>query len=586
MNDLRNKWCLHLRAIDKRVVILLVFTSLLFFFNLGNRDLWSPDEPRYSEVAKEMWDTGNYILPHLNSEKYPDKPPVFFWLIILFSLPFGEITELSARMPSAFAGIFGTLITYYFGKRLFTPRIGLIAAMLLSTSMEYLYHIRRVSIDGVLTMLVTLSLFCFYKGYMSRKSGTKFFLISYLLMGIATITKGPVGFVLPVLVIVTFLVIVKIRSSQHMFRLRHMHIGIGSLILFGIPLLWVFGIYNQGGLDHIKQVLFTQNIGRTVNSWSHNHPFYFYLVFFPLYFMPWSILIPGTAISYLKIFNFWPYRIKGDSVVGDNHNADKHGLLFPTVWFCVIFIFFSVVSGKREGYILPLYPAASLLVAWFLDSYISAPRDKRFRRSCYLPLMICHVVMIVFAMIFPFWVYYYHNFAFVSVLPMVVIFMVGQVIAIRFLSSARPAKALITSFAVFLITLMLCTQVVIPLINEKKSAKTFCENVNKIVKPDDKLAFALFFRSTYLFYTGRNKIEVIDKTVRLLEYVKTNEKVYLILKENLVETIMKDTDIVLIPLLKGAVGHRKLVLASNQPEDYPPDWDLESEPVFKDFPEQ
>ena len=586
MDNFKNKWCFRFRAIDKRLVILVVFTSLLFFFNLGVRDLWSPDEPRYSEVAKEMWDSGDYILPHLNSEKYPDKPPIFFWLIILFSMPFGEIVALSARMPSAFAGIAGAVITYYFGKRLFTPRIGLIAAMLLSTSMEYLYHVRRVSIDGVLTMLVTLSLFCFYKGYVSSERGTRFFLISYMLMGIATITKGPVGFVLPVLVISTFLIIVKVRNYQRVFRIQDMRIGFGALILFGIPLLWVFSIYHQGGWEHTTEVLFTQNIGRTVNSFSHNHPFYFYFIYFSLYFMPWSIFIPGTVISCLKIFNFWPYRIKRDSAVDDNNTTKvKHGLLFPAVWFAVIFIFFSVVSGKREGYILPLYPAASLLVAWFLDSYISAPLDKKFRKSCYLPLMICYGVMIVMGIVFPFWVYYYHKSEFASVLPMTVIFIAGQVISMRFLSSARPAKALITSFAVFLIMVMLCTRTIIPLINEKKSAKAFCENVNKIVKPDDNLAFAIFYRSAYLFYTGRNYIEVIDKAERMLEYVRTNEKVYLILKEKNLETIMKDSDIVLYTLVKGAVGHRKLILVTNKPDDNQPNWDLENDTPYRDFPD-
>ena len=86
-----------------QVVFLVIFTGFLFVFDLGNRDLWAPDEPRYAQVAREMLENKNFILPHLNGEVYPDKPPLLFWLIDLFSIPFKTVTEFSARLPSALA---------------------------------------------------------------------------------------------------------------------------------------------------------------------------------------------------------------------------------------------------------------------------------------------------------------------------------------------------------------------------------------------------------------------------------------------------------------------------------------------------
>src|SRR3989304_7284167 len=98
---------------------IILFTGFLFLFNTGKRDLWAADEPRYAQVSKEMRDSVNFIVPHLISEPYPDKPPLLFWLINLFSIPFGKITAVSSRLPSAFAGIGCCLAIFYLGKSLY-----------------------------------------------------------------------------------------------------------------------------------------------------------------------------------------------------------------------------------------------------------------------------------------------------------------------------------------------------------------------------------------------------------------------------------------------------------------------------------
>src|SRR3970040_3158278 len=92
-------------------VCIILLTGFLFLFNTGKRGLGAPDEPRYAQVSKEMRDSGNFIVPHLNSEPYPDKPPLLFWLINVFSIPFGKITALSSRLRSSFHTI----------RRVFSP---------------------------------------------------------------------------------------------------------------------------------------------------------------------------------------------------------------------------------------------------------------------------------------------------------------------------------------------------------------------------------------------------------------------------------------------------------------------------------
>ncbi|MGR3178158.1 MAG: ArnT family glycosyltransferase [Candidatus Anammoxibacter sp.] len=568
--------CFWKRLFSSYVVLIIIFSCLLFLFNLGKRDLWAPDEPRYAQVSKEMWESNDFVLPHLNGEKYPDKPPILFWLIILFSIPFGAVTELSARLPSALAGIGCAITTYYFGKRLFSARVGFLSALVLSTSIEYFIKVRRVSFDGLLTFIITLSLFLFHTGYIRKEKKTKFFLFSYLLMGIATITKGPIGFIIPILIISAFLCVEKWKKCKSEFRIRDMRIWLGVVIVFSIPLLWVFGIYLQGGWEHTKEVVFTQNIGRTVNSWSHKQPFYYFFTQFPLGFMPWTIFIPSVIIYYIKTVYKNPSKLRsGTSNTGNDANAlptslsvspTKSSLLFPAVWFIVVFTFFSIMSCKRQAYILPLYPAAALLVGWFLDAFFLSTSDKLFKRIGYLPLQIAYGIIVVMGIAIPVWAYYYQPEFFTSALLISIIIICGAIVSARYLFKGKPAKAVMSSFVVFLIIVMVGSQVVIPKINEKKSARYFCEKVNKIIGLDGKFASLNFFRSTYLFYTGKKSMEVITDMEKFYEYISSDERVFLLLRKEALEAVKQDIDIEIYPLVEDTIGHRTMVLISNKPQ--------------------
>lgn len=659
--------------IDTKVAIIIIFTSLLFFYNLGKRDLWAPDEPRYSEVAREMWEGKDFVLPHLNGEKYPDKPPVLFWLIILFSIPFGAVTELSSRLPSAFAGISCAVMTYYLGRQIFShlqtsivtsnskvptnphfikedgsdfngevryshlpavnvERVGFLAALILSTSLEYLVDSRRVAFDVLLTSLITLAMLLFHTGFTKKKGNTKYFLLSYLSMAIATLTKGPVGFAIPILVISTFLCVLKLRNrlnahgrtkpftdkpcdlsippnqmhnTQSGFCIGDMRIGLGSIIVFSIPLLWVFGIYVQGGWEHTKEVVFQQNLGRTVDSWSHKQPFYYFFIQFPLNFLPWSVFIPSVIIYLLRLYPGPMPRILNISldivkrikrlitripqrIIYKHHSCGAKqilpnssslqsqiqdprstiynptsALLFPSIWFIVVFIFFSIMSGKRSGYILPLYPAASLLVAWFMDSFISSALDKRFRRIGYLPFRIAFWITAAIGIGLFVWVYYYHRPNLVSIIPISIIFITGPVIASRYLSSARPVKVLTASFIILLITVISGSHLVIPVINEKKSARHFCEKTNEFTRDGSQLASYNFLRDAYLFYTGRKHIKVIMDIKGLKEYLESKERVYLIIKEGDMNEIRENVASGLRILAREDIGHRSMYLISN-----------------------
>jgi 4-amino-4-deoxy-L-arabinose transferase-like glycosyltransferase len=110
----------------KYISALLVIGTLVFFLNLGGRDLWDPDETRYGVVAREMKETGQWILPHLNGVIYAEKPPLFFWLVNLSVFILGEDSELANRLPAALAGFATILLTFLLGRDFSIPGLGFI----------------------------------------------------------------------------------------------------------------------------------------------------------------------------------------------------------------------------------------------------------------------------------------------------------------------------------------------------------------------------------------------------------------------------------------------------------------------------
>ncbi len=248
-----------------QIILLLVFCSLLFMLGVGRWDLWNPDEPRYAQVAKEMVARGDWILMHVNGDTYVDKPPLFFWLIALSSFLWQGFTSFSARFPSAFLSTLTVLLTFFLGKKVYGSRTGFLSALILATSFEFAYLSTRANIDATLTFFTTASLILFLQWYKYRsphptplpqgeregvrgnwiKSGNRRNLLIYgfyIGMALATLAKGPVGFILPLLVSLVYLLVQ--RDWKAMKRMRLLT---GMALLIVIVLSWYLPAVLKGG---------------------------------------------------------------------------------------------------------------------------------------------------------------------------------------------------------------------------------------------------------------------------------------------------------------------------------------------------
>jgi 4-amino-4-deoxy-L-arabinose transferase-like glycosyltransferase len=363
-------------TLRRDLLILAILAALLFLPGLGWRDLWNPDEARYAQVAREMRQTGSYALPHLNGEVYTQKPPLLFWSIAAFGTLRGEVDETAARIPSALAAIGAILLVFRIGERLFGRRAAWLAVAAFATCFKILWQGRFGQIDMLLTALVTLGVWFWVRGYTERRPGL--YPLFFVCAGAATLAKGPVGLLPPLLSILAFLALT--RNGAEAKRLR---IPLGLLLWAAVVLAWLIPAGMAGGAEYLQNIVYKQNVTRYAAPWHHHQPWYYYLTVIPAEFFPWSFLLPAAIVVGWK-------RFSGQA---------REGFLFCLCWTAVTVLFFSLSPAKRTLYILTMYPAMALMVGAALDRIAAEwPRDRRWVQ---LPLGLLTVLTLLIPVALP-----------------------------------------------------------------------------------------------------------------------------------------------------------------------------------------
>ncbi len=317
---------------------LILLSVSLWLGQYWLRGLWAPDEARYAYVAREMRESGEWLVMHVNGDLYPDKPAFLFWLINAASvLTGGEINGISARLPSLFGMILGLWALARLAQR-WTADAATAWRAVLVTMTAYLvwWEGGWGRIDA---LLFGFELAALYHLFAYNDDGRRWRLpVAYLLLGLGTFAKGPVA--LPV---VLGSYIAATLAAGEGAKLRRWH------WVWGIPLAlapiaaWLAAArwIGHGPDEYFARMFGVKFIGRVAKAEDHANPIYYYLVHFPKEFLPWTVFLPAA------------YLALGAGVL-------RRRLLG---WFLFIFVMFSLFSGKRQMYILALYPAAALLIA-------------------------------------------------------------------------------------------------------------------------------------------------------------------------------------------------------------------------------
>jgi 4-amino-4-deoxy-L-arabinose transferase-like glycosyltransferase len=342
--------------------LLIAGAAVLLLGRLGAADFSASDEPRYGQIADELHSgvhgAKGWILLHLGGEPYSQKPPLYYWLATLAATGQERVSELAARLPSALAGIGLVWMVLRFGSRWLGAGVGLLGASFLLTMHEFATRARRVHLDVLLALFETGALaafWCFERGVGPRRLHLALF---HLCLGLGVLTKGPVGFVVPVLIVVAY------RVWEGRWRDLHRLFPPWALALSVAPgLAWLASAVALAPAGFLRDALVENLVGRFFAGTSHARPFYYYFYHFPIDLLPWSLLAP-------LLYTAARCRAR----VGAAPRESSALRRFLVAWVAIPFLFFTVSAGKRGLYLLPAYPAVALLLA---DALCGVLEDRR-----------------------------------------------------------------------------------------------------------------------------------------------------------------------------------------------------------------
>src|SRR5881409_508644 len=349
-----------------RLALLLALCALLFFLGLGTLGLTDRDEGSNAEAAREMVASGDWITPTLNGAPRFAKPILLYWLISGSYLAFG-VSEFTARLPSALFGTLLVLMQYAFATRMFGPTVGLRAALMLLLNFEVLALGRMVLTDMVLVFFTTLSIFCFFLAIQGEGRAKRWYWGFYIGMALATLTKGPVGVLVPLLAVIPYLLLTgRWREVARECRLLP---GTAVFLLIAAP--WYATMFLLHGAGYAESAR-----GDTLARFSsviggHGGTILFYIPILFLGFFPWSGFLPAALVQALRERDEDPQRAVQ---------------FLCALWVLGVFIFFTLSSTRLPHYIAPLFPAAALLVAASWDRCLSAQGGRAGAASFWLTL--------------------------------------------------------------------------------------------------------------------------------------------------------------------------------------------------------
>jgi 4-amino-4-deoxy-L-arabinose transferase-like glycosyltransferase len=318
--------------------LLTAAVAFVLLYKLGSVALFEPDEGRNAEKAREILLLNDWITPHENFYPVLDKPIFFYWLIALFYQLFG-VSEWTARLPSLLSALGCVFLIYRFSRGYWGRWVALWSALILVTSVEFFILARTVIFDMPLTFCETVALLAFYEAEQSenRRRRAALCVAMYLALGAGTLIKGLVALVVPGIV---FFLFILLRRRWQILRRIYLIPGAGVFLAVVLPWYLQAEARNPGYLNYY---LWAEHFGRyTTASFDRSEPWYYFIGVALVGFFPWTLVLPWI------IKNLWR-RSWDDKTV------------YLVLWVSVPLLFFSASHSKLPQYILPIFPALSIL---------------------------------------------------------------------------------------------------------------------------------------------------------------------------------------------------------------------------------
>ncbi len=505
------------KILEKPVIVallLLVLSGYLYFFQLDKIALTDPDETFYGQTAKEMFLKGEWLTPTLYGKPQFEKPILFYWLIEISYKIFG-INEFAVRFPCALFGFLGLVGIYLLGRLLFNNRVGIFSAVALATSLEYLILSIGCVTDMVLFTLLLFGVLFFFYGQIRKKD--YFYLLSSAAFALATLTKGPIGLLLPAFIIILYLALTK---NLAIFKKGFMLAG--ALIIFAIIAKpWYIIMYKIHAQDFVNVFFGFHNVTRFLTPEHKIGSQVYYNIPIVLGgFFPWSVFLP---------LGFWHFFKKAFFSKQEKQDERNYSL-FILVWFLFIFLFFTASSTKLPTYIFSCFLSLALMTGKLWDDFLNKKAAigliKWMNVSYYalpsLILLIFAGVCIFIKMDYP------EILGKVVITGLFLIFGIALSL-IAFIGRKFIAAFLLIAYSVALIMYPV-DKLILPALEPHESSKALAKELLKFHKEGEAIGSEYDYRAGIAFYTGKIPVKIADYST-LHELMGSKERVWCVLKQ-------------------------------------------------------
>ncbi len=538
--------------------LLLLVGGILFCSSLSIRSLWG-SEGRWAVIAREMLQSGNLFLPTINGQIYFDKPLLSYWAIIPFYLLFG-ITEATARMPTALAGIASVVLVYVMARDLFGQKAATLSATLLLTSAMFLLWSRTASAEILNVLAIWFMLWIFLRG---ARDGSLLHLLAFYCIGaIASFFKGPVALAVVFAVAIAYSavrILFSFRKQALSWRFTREQIfheykwilswkglaGASSgMILFVVLLL--LPVLFTGSWDSVS-LMWKENVVRFVKPFDHVEPPYAYFMHSLVFSSPWTFIV---------IASLW-------GMVRSEKDWGKRWLIVATA---TIFLFFTISGSRRSYYILPIVPAFMLIAGKSLSDWLESEggvgglvMKLAVIFTAIIPLLAGMAMICVFLGKCP----RYDSlglvdFKHISEIILGPLAIAGAIISMWFIYKKRFKRGLAILFLLFILLELWGFTTFIAMAEQKRTLKPFCLKTNEILKNVDNDAIALYnvTNSSLIYYLKRDKpIYNLNDVTEAGKFSGNQRKTFLI------------TEAISMPLIQSAYAQRDvLALLKQEPE--------------------
>jgi 4-amino-4-deoxy-L-arabinose transferase-like glycosyltransferase len=456
---------------------LIALGGITFFFGLGKLALVGPDEPRYAEVAREMFASGDYISPRLAGCLWFEKPALLYWMAASAYHVFG-VNEFAARFPSALAALGAVIFVYYALSRAVSHSMGLVSSVALATSGLFIGYARSATTDMVMASAMSIAFLSAFLFTVTKRARNLHWILCWAAVGAALLAKGLVAIVFAVAILIIYFYIAGQLKS---IGWRYWLVGLAVMVM--VAGVWYVPVMARHGWTFFDKFIMEHHFERYLTEkHSHPQPVYYYLLIAPAGLAPWTFfLIPAIA----RIRRLRPRAVRRDLLAA-----------FAWVWAGAMIIFFSFSSSKLPGYILPAIPALVIIVGMEIERVWRRERERLLEVAAWLTVPLLIVTGAAFAI--------YINREAISVAGLQWLLygmpLAAAVIAMALLAFRLRRAFLLAAVATVLATVVGAAVLLLPVLSEELSLKTLSLKAAAQLRPGERICFYVMKEFAPVFY--------------------------------------------------------------------------------------